>query len=484
MGVLEIDQRLNTNMESAPTNLKIEKSAASNVHKCLESVEQMHVEFTKSLEIDKSNVENSNASKLLLPVGETKIQLNFSVDRLLNIEETHSKASTSANQESNEICENGKNCNTSEVKCFVGTNMCAYSSCTDPNCAALLSSTNDTQLDNASRNLKKYSISALTNEIQEKFYRQMSSLTAPYLDFKAIVRPTPIRMVNNGREAVQLHTPYSTMATSALLRFQQQQQKSAATHAQMLVNTPGILQNLGSAGVGTALSLGLKSFHNPTMNMQNFTPSPLSVRFPTLKTHAHHLLDIPMSTASLMNHHREHHPHQVTQTSSHAVGSNASTQLQLTTTNRSNGCMNNSNNNGTSVGVGNSSGGGKRKRSWSRAVFSNLQRKGLEIQFQQQKYITKPDRRKLAARLNLTDAQVKVWFQNRRMKWRHTRENLKSGQEKQIPSATTTGAATIHKQEGNAQTVGDEKHVIDGYSSDDSSCGDLSENEDEIDVVQ
>lgn len=50
---------------------------------------------------------------------------------------------------------------------------------------------------------------------------------------------------------------------------------------------------------------------------------------------------------------------------------------------------------------------GKRKRSWSRAVFSNLQRKGLEIQFQQQKYITKPDRRKLAARLNLTDAQVR-----------------------------------------------------------------------------
>lgn len=55
----------------------------------------------------------------------------------------------------------------------------------------------------------------------------------------------------------------------------------------------------------------------------------------------------------------------------------------------------------------NSSGGQvKRKRSWSRAVFSQLQRKGLEIQFQIQKYITKPDRRKLAARLGLTDAQV------------------------------------------------------------------------------
>lgn len=59
----------------------------------------------------------------------------------------------------------------------------------------------------------------------------------------------------------------------------------------------------------------------------------------------------------------------------------------------------------TSTNTSNSS-STKRKRSWSRAVFSNLQRKGLEIAFGGQKYITKPDRRKLAARLGLTDAQV------------------------------------------------------------------------------
>lgn len=70
----------------------------------------------------------------------------------------------------------------------------------------------------------------------------------------------------------------------------------------------------------------------------------------------------------------------------------------------------------------------KRKRSWSRAVFSNLQRKGLERRFQLQKYITKPDRRQLAATLGLTDAQVKVWFQNRRMKWRHSRESTQSSE--------------------------------------------------------
>ncbi|KAJ6666909.1 hypothetical protein lerEdw1_018911 [Lerista edwardsae] len=50
----------------------------------------------------------------------------------------------------------------------------------------------------------------------------------------------------------------------------------------------------------------------------------------------------------------------------------------------------------------------KRKRSWSRAVFSNLQRKGLEKRFEIQKYVTKPDRKQLAAMLGLTDAQVRA----------------------------------------------------------------------------
>ncbi|KAA0183900.1 hypothetical protein HAZT_HAZT004105 [Hyalella azteca] len=47
----------------------------------------------------------------------------------------------------------------------------------------------------------------------------------------------------------------------------------------------------------------------------------------------------------------------------------------------------------------------RRKKSWSRAVFTSLQRKGLELSFSDQKYITKPDRKQLAASLGLTDAQ-------------------------------------------------------------------------------
>jgi hypothetical protein len=43
-----------------------------------------------------------------------------------------------------------------------------------------------------------------------------------------------------------------------------------------------------------------------------------------------------------------------------------------------------------------------------RAVFSDAQRQGLEKRFQIQKYISKPDRKKLAEKLGLKDSQVSL----------------------------------------------------------------------------
>ncbi|XP_076863271.1 homeobox protein DBX2 [Brachyhypopomus gauderio] len=57
-----------------------------------------------------------------------------------------------------------------------------------------------------------------------------------------------------------------------------------------------------------------------------------------------------------------------------------------------------------------------------RAVFSEEQRKELEGTFRRQKYISKTDRSRLATELCLKETQVKIWFQNRRMKWRNTKE--------------------------------------------------------------
>ncbi|XP_076328762.1 uncharacterized protein LOC143234949 [Tachypleus tridentatus] len=73
--------------------------------------------------------------------------------------------------------------------------------------------------------------------------------------------------------------------------------------------------------------------------------------------------------------------------------------------------------------------GKPRRGMMRRTVFSDAQRQGLEKRFQIQKYISKPDRKKLAEKLGLKDSQVKIWFQNRRMKWRNSKERelLSSG---------------------------------------------------------
>lgn len=66
--------------------------------------------------------------------------------------------------------------------------------------------------------------------------------------------------------------------------------------------------------------------------------------------------------------------------------------------------------------------GKPRRGMMRRAVFSDAQRQGLEKRFQIQKYISKPDRKKLAEKLGLKDSQVKIWFQNRRAKEKRLRE--------------------------------------------------------------
>ena len=56
---------------------------------------------------------------------------------------------------------------------------------------------------------------------------------------------------------------------------------------------------------------------------------------------------------------------------------------------------------------------GKKSRK-ARTAFTDHQLQTLEKSFERQKYLSVQDRMELAAKLNLTDTQVKTWYQNRR----------------------------------------------------------------------
>lgn len=54
------------------------------------------------------------------------------------------------------------------------------------------------------------------------------------------------------------------------------------------------------------------------------------------------------------------------------------------------------------------------KRKGGQVRFTPQQTQNLERRFSNHKYLSPEDRRKLAMELNLSDRQVKTWFQNRR----------------------------------------------------------------------
>ncbi|XP_072298338.1 homeobox protein Dlx4a-like [Eucyclogobius newberryi] len=64
-----------------------------------------------------------------------------------------------------------------------------------------------------------------------------------------------------------------------------------------------------------------------------------------------------------------------------------------------------------------------------RTIYSSLQLQALNQRFQQTQYLALPERADLAAKLGLTQTQVKIWFQNKRSKYKKIMKNGPCGVE-------------------------------------------------------